>query len=729
MRKRLWLVIAAVGAPLLVTSAFAMSSSARSAERTPAWSHAATVGPGLDTVDVIAQDGFGDRQNSYSWAMGWFKGKLYVGTGRDVACVEEATVDYYYPFAGLYKTTVFPSVHCRRNQYALDLRAEIWQYTPQTGSWKMVYRSPTEPNPRAPGRRVAVNINLRQMTVITGPHGQRCMLVSGVSADEYIPELAATHPPQLLRTCDGIHYTNISTAFIVNKYGTGFANSRPMGFRGIIQWRGRVYILASTALTGDGAVFRVDDPWGAHTHFTQITPSWMDLFELQKYAGHLYVGGANYTTGFYVYRTGGGRRAPFHFTPIVRDGAGRTKSLTSVLAMNVFKGWLYVTGTGWYCTSCGTVPVSEMIRINSRGEWQLVVGNPVTYFGKRKYPISGLDDNFENIFDSHMWRESNSGGAMYVGTNDWSWLLQEDKTSLGENHGLIESLLLGELGFDIWGTCDGYDFFPVTRDAFGVDFYDFGVRNMIGVNGGFYVGSANHAHGTRIFWLPNTLCASGVNGHAASVRNAAAHGVLEAPQALMTDVQKGGTVLSWERSPDATHYEVLRAAFTQVRYTYQDPWPTPGGQMFDDVAPIPAAPGSPNSTSVSLTVPGTYTPVGTTTSQFLVDHTARPHTRYTYMVVARNTLGSQSPPSNVQTVPDPRPLASFGQLMSLLPIPERSALVHGAMAQWDSDRVASPVGGLNHLAATTRDPDVALMASRLARRLQYWDVAGGPVGG
>ncbi len=33
---------------------------------------------------VIAQDGFGERDNSYAWSMGWFKGKLYVGTGRDV---------------------------------------------------------------------------------------------------------------------------------------------------------------------------------------------------------------------------------------------------------------------------------------------------------------------------------------------------------------------------------------------------------------------------------------------------------------------------------------------------------------------------------------------------------------------------------------------------------------------------------------------------------------------
>ena len=46
------------------------------------------------SVTVLAQHGFGDPQNSYAWAMGWFKGKLYVGTGRRVLCVEGATSQF-----------------------------------------------------------------------------------------------------------------------------------------------------------------------------------------------------------------------------------------------------------------------------------------------------------------------------------------------------------------------------------------------------------------------------------------------------------------------------------------------------------------------------------------------------------------------------------------------------------------------------------------------------------
>ena len=36
-------------------------------------------------------NGFSDSHNTWSWSMSWFKGKLYVGTGREIACVTQAT--------------------------------------------------------------------------------------------------------------------------------------------------------------------------------------------------------------------------------------------------------------------------------------------------------------------------------------------------------------------------------------------------------------------------------------------------------------------------------------------------------------------------------------------------------------------------------------------------------------------------------------------------------------
>jgi len=47
--------------------------------------------------------------------MGWFGGKLYVGTGRDELCVENETVQFYFPTSDTYTTNPSPNVRCPSN--------------------------------------------------------------------------------------------------------------------------------------------------------------------------------------------------------------------------------------------------------------------------------------------------------------------------------------------------------------------------------------------------------------------------------------------------------------------------------------------------------------------------------------------------------------------------------------------------------------------------------------
>jgi hypothetical protein len=698
---------------------------ARSALASHSAARAANVG-GIDTTDVIAQWGFGDPQNEYAWGMAWFKGKLYVGTGRDVICVEKQTSDFYYPFSDVYNTHPEPSVHCAKNPYNLDLRAEIWQYTPQTGRWVMVYRAPANiPNPRAPGKYISPDIAYRAMSVVTDPHGRQVMFVSGVSADEYIPELATTHPPRLLRTYDGVHFQNIvRSSFIIHRTGQ-FTDTRPMGFRGIVQWRHQLYVVASTSLTGAGEVFRVDHPWSGYGHFTQVSPPWTQVFELQPFNGGLYLGTGN-TNGYGVLRLSNSHRR-YRIQQVVTDGAGRGKYMTSVVAMQVYRGWLYVSAAGWYCLSCNALPAAELIRIAPDGHWQVVAGAPrfVPLQSETKYPISGLGDGFDNIFTAHFWRMAVSGNALYVGTNDWSWLLQSDKSFLGGYPGLLDSLLSGEMGFDVWATCDGVDFFPVTRNAFGVDMYDFGVRTMEGVNGGFYIGSADHAHGTRIYHQPSNACAP----FAGTARaGASADRVTQpaAPQGLLTDVHRRGTVVSWEPAAHARQYDVLRQGYTAIPFSFDSPpFTFPDGFLADDQVPIPAPMGSPGSSVTTLDVPGTYTSVGMTTDTYFVDRSRVPGAKYAYRVVAVSASGAQSPSSNVQVVPDPRPPATFAQLEAALPAP--SAAVARAAA--GSGGCARTLAELARQARTAGSDDARELAYRLERRLEYRNLAGGPTGG
>src|SRR5262249_23579495 len=106
--------------------------------------HVTVVTPTLNT-QKIATGGVGGYQNSYSWSMAWFKGKLYVGTARSQHCVEAETLNFYYPNQGYYRGYLdgLPEANCPVDPYDMDLRAEIWQYTPETGVWKRVYQSPT----------------------------------------------------------------------------------------------------------------------------------------------------------------------------------------------------------------------------------------------------------------------------------------------------------------------------------------------------------------------------------------------------------------------------------------------------------------------------------------------------------------------------------------------------------------------------------------------------------
>jgi hypothetical protein len=665
--------------------------------------------------EVLAKHGFGDRENSYAWAMAWFKGELYVGTGRNVMCVEAATSQFYFSFTSFYKTDPAPNVTCPADKFDMDLRAEIWRYTPAKDRWQMVYRAPADiRNPRAPGKFLARDIAYRGMKVVRDRRGRKALFISGVSANEYVPEVARRHPPRLLRTYDGERFHDISVPLIVNRSGD-FPDRRPIGYRGLELWRNRLYVVASTALTGDGAVFEVRRPFRRKARFKQVTPTDMHVFELQRFDGDLYVGTGSFEDGYGVYRTREPARR-YRFDPVVTGGAGMGGKMVSVVAMHPFRGRLYVGGVSWYSAELRELPASELIRIDRAGRWEVVTGDPRPGpDGRIRNPISGLPAGYANIFNSHLWRMVERGGALYVGTLDWSWLLQEPESWAGEWSGLVDQALTGEVGFDLWASCNGVDWLPLTRTAFDEDPYDFGVRSLVNTPRAMYVGTANHAFGTRIWDERRTLCAA--PGETSGAR--AARG----PRQLLTDVQRDGTVLSWEGSPGAPRYRVERAAYVETPATFRFPPGPPGGGA-DPIAslPRPVPPGTPGGVGVRLPLREPFATVGRTTGRWFVDTTRRPGTRYAYQVVAEGPGRDASPPSNLQVVPDPRPPATWAQLARLAPRARAAA----AIAR--SDRAAGR-HALARLARSAGDDRVRRLALRLERRLRYRDAAGGSPGG
>jgi hypothetical protein len=678
---------------------------------------------------ILVQRGFGDRQNGYAWSMAWFKGKLYVGTGRNIYCVESLTTDYYFPVAGAYQTHPLPNVRCPKNPWDLNLRAEIWQYTPRTGRWRRVFRSPRDiPNPRARGKRMARDIAFRGMGVARDRRGRPALFVGGVTSDEYVPELARKYPPRLLRTRDGVHFHNVGAPGVIRRSGA-FSAHRPIGFRGIQAWKGRLFVTASAGLMGDGAIFRVDGAFKRRARFRQVSPPNLSVFEFEPFDGALYAGAGDAATGYSVWKT---RRAggPYRFKPIVTHGAGRGRKITSVVTMESFRGRLYVGSVGWASLTSGeeAFPTAEIIRIAPNDKWRLVVGNPrLGPDGRVRYPMSGLLDGFENVFNAHFWRMVRTGGGLYVGTLDWSYLVQTNKHWGGIYSGVLSSLLAGELGYDVWGTCNGADWFPVTRNAFNGDMYDFGARTMVpDRRGGYLVGTANHAHGTTLLHDGTSACSSLINRRRRLYKAGVGHSdPPPAPQDVLTDTQPGGTVVSWEPSPDASRYIVGRADLQPLHLTFVAPPALPSGFRFDDQVPIPAAPGTPGSFSADLSVFGPFAPVGVTSRTFLVDSEAKPGGHHSYVVVAQDGGGASSTPSNMQVVPDPRPPPTFARLARALPAARPAAAIEGLAAGWRRGNRARTLARLARLRRTAGAEEARDLAYRLERRLRYAGVAGG----
>jgi hypothetical protein len=670
-------------------------------------------------VNVLAKDGFGERDNSFAWAMGWFKHKLYVGTGRDVLCVEDETTQFFVPLEQKYTTSPSVNVRCPSSPYEMNLRADIWQYTPKTHRWKRVYVSPTERNPKDLKLPVAKDIAYRGMADYR-EYGKEALFAAGVSADEYLPSLLKTRPPRILRSFDGVHWEALHLPSVIVHFPEG--NIRPMGFRTLLVWKGHLYVTATPDLTGNGSLFEITNPMSGHPHLVQVTPPSLNVFEAVTFHGDLYVGCGSEKTGYSVWEASGEHRP---WVPIVTGGAGRGNVVTSVVSMHVYRDRLYVGASGWYQN---TLPQSEMIRVSPDGAWTLVVGNPRKLpSGATAYPTSGLDDGFDSLFNAHFWRMGVLGGGLYVGTNSWADLLKNGKLSW------LEDLISYSSGYQLWATCDGNDFFPVTRNAFGTGEYNFGARNLVkgsGPNGEeLFIGSANVAGGTTIYDVHESICSAGIN----EAREVPAPGAMIAE----TPAKAKGTLLSWEPSRSAVRYEVLAANETNLTvYLQPQPSLTPDPFQFEGAQPILTSPETPGALPVNISLPGPFEPVGTTSDSYFV---APSDAHRVYEVLAENADGQTSEPSNIQIVPTPEPAPTFGSVRAAIgapgPLGGKAAaasvsaarrLLDSAQSAWGRGDRSAALADLHRLRSLQggQQDELSALAVRLERELEYGEGAG-----
>ncbi len=604
--------------------------------------------PPLSAPDFVrsGEQGFGDRQNSWAWAMQWWRGRLYVGTNRAYRCVSAWELHRQLPALFPYPPAD-PDLDCATNPASLPLQAEIWRWTPETGLWERIYQSPADvPNPDIPGAFVPRDNGYRTMAVHTDPDGTEALYVGGISTK---PMWAGSvPPPRILRSTDGATFQPIP-----QNPGTFMGSLPKASFRSLTSYKGQLFVIHGS-VQGNGVVLASPNPAAGDDAWRQVTPEPYRFFELVVFNGWLYLGALDLEGGYAVYKTNATGEPPYTLIPVVqRGGYLSPRPSGAVVSMHVFNGRLYV----------GTDSPVELIRINPDDTWELVVGTPrQTPFGFLT-PLSGLDDGFNNQFNDHLWRMQAHEGRLYLGTYDASILWKDDPQ--------LNPRLQHLQGFDLYRTDEGWYISPITTNGFG-DRFHFGVRNLASTPFGLFLGTANDYYGLQI-WRGITPTTPRTP---------------PAPARLEIERRESQPLLSWEPVPGAIRYHVQRAVIKTVEVT---PPILPSGQSLAARAQIlgqqyEGAVIEPNARAVgrqgflqqTVEYPTTFVEIAVTRDTVFIDQTAQSATKYLYVALAEDSQGRLSASSNLVLSPALAPPQTLGGVSAMVDqLEQRGRLVPG----------------------------------------------------
>ncbi len=448
----------------------------------------------------------GSELNQYAWSMAWFKGKLYVGTGRFETDGTQSSL--------------------------ATMTGQIWAYTPggsngQSGTWALAYESP-------PG------------VVAPREFGYRWMTVCRFNGQEYLfVATAGIFQGNILRTADGVTFTAMSrSGFPPNSVGfrTMACFTEPSGKQLLITTEvgkaGDVNTYDSD-LSDNPIVIANDDPAGAGG-WRNYSPMRMGdasnnvIFTMYAHRGVLYAGIANQFTGGQLWQTTGcaqyNPRSPCipTWTKVIDRGAGRVGADANGQAKNQGVSDMVAFGDSVYIgVSTGTTPKppAEMWKLRPDGKIEVVIGEPRLNFGpvrgdgasaSPQYPpnlrcglpledidgIGGANDCPPTARRGAGFGAASTaaegyptGGASYF----WRLLtytydpvsapLGDDRLYAGTLQNRREG---GTRGFDVLATSNGTDWTTLIEDGLGNP-NNLGMRVITATPLGLFIGSANRS--------------------------------------------------------------------------------------------------------------------------------------------------------------------------------------------------------------------------------------------
>jgi hypothetical protein len=497
----------------------------------------------------IGQGGFGDSANSYSWSVQWFKGNLYVGTNRHhLHSMFEALS--YMPNSPISPTMMpdylipappEPATWFQR-EWAEAFQGELWRYN-KDKQWERVHQAGVlGPVPLLPPYQAGT------MGHVPVAYGYRAM--AEFNGYLYACGIATWMPPMpfnsIVRSATGDpgSWENVSGVI-----------AQTTNIRAITTWNGKLYVAAS--VNGGAAVFASADPktvgWAQVNAPGFGVPDNSEIYYMTVFNNELYASTVNLVTGFELWKTNGvpGTDGQYAWTRVIKNGFGDTWNQFG-MTMAVLGDHLYVgtaVGIGMVMKKnpstgqdevVGTRAI-EVIRVDKAGNAELVVGaseasDPIEGGPTPRDPLSGMGAGFNNPFNVYAWNMNVYNKCLYLGTFDMSIFaigaLEKDPSILpfflqvyapdlppqvvaalagGVTPQTLALLKRYFAGGDLWKSCDGVNWSPVTINGFN-NFYNYGIREVIpiqnnGRDSGLAIGTANPFTGK-----PNGGCEIWLNG-------------------------------------------------------------------------------------------------------------------------------------------------------------------------------------------------------------------------
>ena len=394
------------------------------------------------------------RQNNYAWSMSDLGDYLYVGTGRNILVNIIKSIEPQTQLPDLIEPD------------PVDNLAEIWRYKKDgTLPWERVYKAP-------PSSGIS---GFRFMIRYSPFNGSHCLFAA-----------AFGQRVQILKTTNGVNW------FILPDTVLQGTSSRAM----VVQ-NGKLYVSTiNEANPGPNPLLYGSKdpeffPWELETDYSlpDYDPSKNPVGSISNMAifnDRIYVATAN-SDGVQVWRTNGEEPRLNDWTLVVDNGFGNPANKYS-LAIGVFKGHLYVSGTkqlplAWF------IPMGcDVVRIDKNDDWQLVVGgNPLIPFDPSEEKVcggySGTGSGFSNPFSVYAWQIQEYHDCLYISTFDDSSNMEVILDTLLANRIALEQLIGAgatkilieiylsvveilhaikyPIGFDLYKSDDGIHFYPV----------------------------------------------------------------------------------------------------------------------------------------------------------------------------------------------------------------------------------------------------------------------------